>query len=153
MVNVKCKSEGGQSGGLPGSAKTQAVMRVLFSSLLVFVSLGMAGCAPDASAAANTAQEFHQALANSDLTKACDLLAPETRRKASSEGSTCEEYVEAAGLPSGGTVQKTETYGREASVAFDDDTIFLAISGRRWLVTAAGCTPREQLPYDCEIGG
>jgi hypothetical protein len=33
------------------------------------------------------------------------------------------------------------------------DVVFLTVSGADWLVTAAGCTPRPERPYDCQVSG
>jgi hypothetical protein len=41
--------------------------------------------------------------------------------------------------------------GRQAQVRLGGDTVFLARSGDGWVVTAAGCDPRPDRPYDCEV--
>ena len=35
----------------------------------------------------------------------------------------------------------------------DKDTLFLARFDQGWRVTAAGCTPHGDLPYDCTVKG
>ena len=54
----------------------------------------------------------------------------------------------------GGTevvVEDVHVAGRQAQVVTATDTVFLALSGDAWVVTAAGCTPRDDRPYDCEV--
>lgn len=42
--------------------------------------------------------------------------------------------------------------GGQAQVRTAGDAVFLALSGDRWVVTAAGCEPQGDRPYDCEVG-
>ena len=35
----------------------------------------------------------------------------------------------------------------------DGDVVFLSMFGNRWLITAAGCQPRGDRPYDCTLKG
>ena len=59
----------------------------------------------------------------------------------------------AANLADARQVQDTQAFGRGAQVLMDDDAVFLALFDDRWLITAAGCTPRGDLPYDCTLKG
>ena len=80
------------------------------------------------------------------------MLTPHAREQTQGK-STCEEHLASLGMPSGGAVLRTERYGRSALVVFDDDTMFLTVTGSGWQVTGAGCSARGELPYDCEVGG
>jgi hypothetical protein len=116
--------------------------------------LALSGCAPDGTAAADAAQEFHQALDASDWSGACAMLQPDTREKTAQEqGSTCEDHLRNLQIQEPGTVMRTEIYGRSAFVEFEDDAVFLAAAEGGWKVTAAGCTPNGEAPYTCEVGG
>lgn len=131
-----------RAGKLPG----------LMKAGLVVVVLAVSGCAPESAGAAAAAQEFRRAAAAGDTSAACSMLSPKAREKAAASG-TCEEQLASLQLPTTGAELRTARYGRNAMVEFDDDTIFLTASGSGWLVTGAGCKPRGELPYDCDVGG
>lgn len=116
------------------------------------VLLAVSGCAPDSAGAAAAAQDFRRAVAAGDASAACSMLRPKVREKTAA-GSSCEDQVKSLQFPGGGTVLRTETYGRNAMVEFDDDTVFLTVSGSGWQITGAGCTSQGESPYDCEVGG
>lgn len=116
------------------------------------VFLGVAGCAPDSGGAGRAAEDFRRAVADGDPSAACSMLSAHTRDEAAATTS-CEEELESLELPSDGNVLRAESYGREAIVEFEDDTIFLTVSGSGWQVTGAGCEERAGSSYDCEVGG
>jgi len=116
--------------------------------------LALSGCAPDGTAPADAAQEFHQSLSGSDWSAACALLQSGTREKTAQEQeSTCEDHLRNLQIQEPGTVTRTEIYGRAAFVEFEQDAVFLAAAEGGWKVTAAGCTPNGDAPYTCEVGG
>jgi hypothetical protein len=84
----------------------------------------------------------------------CELLAPATRTALESDGSApCADVIGELPLP-GGDVTAVEVWGRDAQVRLDGgDVVFLTGTGAGWRVTAAGCEPRGELPYDCEVDG
>jgi hypothetical protein len=114
--------------------------------------LALSGCAPDGTAPADAAQEFHQSLSGSDWSAACAVLQSDTREKTAQE-STCEDHLRNLQIQEPGTVTRTEIYGRAAFVEFEQDAVFLAAAEGGWKVTAAGCTPNGDAPYTCEVGG
>jgi hypothetical protein len=123
-------------------------------AVVLAASTLLTGCAlsPDASAAADAAESFHAAVAAGDGSAACDLLAPATADELEqAQAAPCADAVLSADLVEGGTAVDSHAYGRQAQVVLTDDVVFLTVSGGRWLVTAAGCTPRHERPYDCEI--
>lgn len=112
------------------------------------------GCAPEGTAAADAAREFHQALSGSEWSAACALLQSDTRDKTAREQeSSCEDHLRNLRIPEPGTVTRTEIYGRAALVEFENDAVFLAAAEGGWKITAAGCTPNGDAPYTCEVGG
>ncbi|MEU1117626.1 hypothetical protein [Streptomyces sp. NPDC005879] len=46
-----------------------------------------------------------------------------------------------------------DVFGRQARAVTDRDTLFLSSFPGGWKVTAAGCTPRPEKPYQCLIKG
>jgi hypothetical protein len=106
-------------------------------------------------AAAGVAQRFRVAMSEDAGSAACDLLAPVTRRELEHASDLpCQRAVMAEGIPAGRSAALgSDVYGDQARVRFDGDTLFLAQFTGGWLVTAAGCTPRGELPYECTIKG
>lgn len=128
----------------------------LVVTLLSFLALatGCASAGPELAQVGSAAQLFHAALAGSEPQAACELLAPGTLKGLEeSAGASCPKALADAGLPDATTVTTTDVYGTNARVVLEGDTVFLARFGTQWKVTAAGCTPRPGLPYDCVVKG
>ena len=88
----------------------------------------------------------------------CSILEPGTVEELeSSDDAACEYTILHMGLPSGGEGRTAEAFGRGAIVELDNDTVFLVGDGNGdvhgWRVTAAGCEPRPERPYDCTVKG
>ena len=119
--------------------------------------LAMAGCAGQGSVedepAAQTAQRFARAV-TSDPATACGLLAPQTRVELEGEGGSCAGALPQRDLPEdAGSVREVKVYGKDAVAYLERDTVFLARFDDGWRVTAAGCTPNGDRPYDCDVEG
>jgi hypothetical protein len=61
-------------------------------------------------------------------------------------------------LPRVDRVVDVDRYGREGSTRLqgaggEGDTYFLSRFQQGWLVSAAGCEVRGELPYDCDVEG
>jgi hypothetical protein len=124
------------------------------ASLVVGVAAALAGCGSAGSAAGDAATAFYQAVKTGETSKACDLLAPETRRELEqTEKAACEDALTRVELPTVDQAVGAERFGLHAQVRFDNDTAFLAEYDNGWKVVAAGCTDRDPLPYDCVIEG
>jgi hypothetical protein len=122
----------------------------LLGSLVLLTGCSSLGAGPAHAAAA--AVRFHRVVAAGDDATACDLLAPRTSEEvAKSVGQSCPKALAGAGLPRSTTARTTDVYGGNARVVLDGDTVFLSRFGAQWRVTAAGCTPRQDLPYDCDV--
>lgn len=105
-------------------------------------------------AVTDAAEKFVRVTDADDMATACALLAPTVREElADDPGPTCADGLAQADLPFAGEVRATAVYGRQAQVTLDGDTFFLRSSPDGWLVTAAGCTPRTDRPYDCDVKG
>lgn len=123
-------------------------------ALLVVLLGGCSSLNPGTSQAADTAREFHALLAAGQETQACGLLIP-TAIEALEEGKpgSCAEKLAELKLSKASSIVDSRAFGRNAQVELDTDTVFLTVSGGTWKVMAAGCTPRGERPYDCEVEG
>ncbi|MEU6530197.1 hypothetical protein ABZ869_13510 [Streptomyces sp. NPDC046928] len=97
---------------------------------------------------------FERALDAGQPQRLCAALAPATKEELeqSAEGR-CLRAIGEQDLPSAGPVRRVDVYGEQARVVLAHDTVFLAHFPTGWKITAAGCTPRPQRPYQCEIKG
>lgn len=83
----------------------------------------------------------------------CDLLAPATLAAFERDVSAaCAAAVQDLPLE-GGSVESVEVWGGNAQVRLTGDTVFLTETTAGWRVISAGCTPRAEAPYDCEVDG
>lgn len=118
--------------------------------------LPVAGCAgqgsADDSSAAAAALRFTHDLAASP-SEACGLLAQQTLKELEDSQGACPSSLPGLDLPRATAVRSTEVYAKDAIVRLDKDTLFLAKFDQGWRVTAAGCTPHGDLPYDCTVKG
>ncbi|MET8161354.1 hypothetical protein ABZT47_33770 [Sphaerisporangium sp. NPDC005289] len=83
---------------------------------------------------------------------ACSLLAPSTAEDVGSGEGGCAKAILRLGLPAGQGAGTARVWGDEAQVRLADDTVFLHRFAHGWLVRAAGCTPRGERPYQCDVG-
>ena len=128
--------------------------RVRYAASLVCVA-ALTGCSgqgrTEKGTAAEAAREFSAAAA-SDPGRACELLAPKTREELEADGP-CAESLSAKQLPQAQAVRAVEVYAKDAIVHLDQDTVFLGRFDSGWFVTAAGCAPDGERPYDCDVKG
>lgn len=119
--------------------------------------LVLAGCAGQGSVedrpASDAAEHFTRAV-RSDPAAACGLLAPQTRVKLEDEQGPCRTSLPESKVPQdAGSVREVKVYGKDAVAYLERDTVFLARFDDGWRVTAAGCTPNGDRPYDCDVEG
>ena len=138
--------------------RTRTVRRRWWSLMaLVSVLPVMASCAslgPDPVTAGTTAAAFHRAITDRDGAAACALLAPETLAEVEqTTGDSCDQAILTQDLPDAQSVQDSQAFGRGAQVVLDGDVLFLAVFDGQWRVTAAGCEPDGNRPYDCTVKG
>ncbi|WP_081237270.1 hypothetical protein [Streptomyces viridosporus] len=97
---------------------------------------------------------FERALDAGQRARLCAALAPSTREELEQAAkSRCEQAIGEQDLPRAGAVRSVDVYGDQARVVLEHDTVFMARFPDGWKVTAAGCRPRPQQPYQCEIEG
>jgi hypothetical protein len=119
--------------------------------------LALTGCSSvgdRSDAASAVAVRMLQAVSAQDGATACGLLAPDTAAEVEqSADQPCAEAILDEDLPRPGTLTGAEVYGQQAQVRLSDDTVFLAAFPGGWRVTAAGCRPQGEKPYDCTVQG
>ncbi|WP_231135141.1 hypothetical protein [Motilibacter deserti] len=122
---------------------------------VILLGLACAGCAGSRGDAAETAAtRFAQALQSQDGESACAALAPATLEELEQdEQQECAEAITAQELNDAGTAVGVDVFDGQARVRLEHDTYFLSRFDDGWRVVAAGCTPREGLPYDCTVKG
>jgi hypothetical protein len=103
---------------------------------------------------------FYDAVEARDGQVACDLLLPDAAESLEEDAEApCATAIvedpkigrELAHRAADAVVTEVRMAGRQAQVVTTSDTVFLARSGERWIITAAACEPRPQRPYDCEV--
>jgi hypothetical protein len=121
---------------------------------MLLLASGCAGLNPGTTEAAAAAQQFHQLLDAGNGAAACGLLAPGTLEEIENGApGSCAHKLPRLGLDPASGVLESQAFGREAQVRLGGDTVFLTRSGGRWVVTAAGCTSRNERPYLCDVKG
>jgi hypothetical protein len=132
--------------------KPVGLIAVAVAATLAATGCGGPGGREDAASA--VAVRLLDAVDRGDGAAACATLAPETLADLEkSADQPCDQAVLDEDLPAPGTVTNTNVYGQWAQVRLDDDTVFLAVFPGGWRVVAAGCQPRGDRPYDCELQG
>jgi hypothetical protein len=119
------------------------------------VASSMSGCGGlDAAeeGAAAVATEFHESV-DGDPRAACALLAPGTLSELEGSAGPCGQVLPEQDLSEPGQVRRVEVYGRDAWVEVGADVVILARFPSGWRVTAAGCRPVPERPYDCVLKG
>lgn len=128
--------------------------RLLSVACLLLLTAACSVAGPDAGDAGVTVTAFTTALASGDGAEACALIAPATVESLEQDSGTgCATAVLGLGIATGTADLSARAYGRQAQVRTADDVVFLARSGDTWRITAAGCTPRGDRPYDCSLEG
>jgi hypothetical protein len=125
---------------------------VLASTVVVLAGCGSVDDRGDA--AASVAARMLTAVQAGDGAGACAALAPDTVSELEeSAGKPCAEAILDEDLPAPGEATGSDVYGQWAQVRLTSDTVFLGVFPDGWRVVAAGCTPRQEQPYDCTLQG
>jgi hypothetical protein len=128
--------------------------RALTVPMVLLVLTGCASVGDRGDAAAAVALRMLTAVQNDDGAGACAALAPDTLAELEeSAGQPCAEAILDEDLPQPGEVSESQVYGQWAQVRLTGDTVFLGVFPGGWRVVAAGCTPRGERPYDCDLQG
>lgn len=116
--------------------------------------LPLVACASSQQAPALEAtRTFQSAVASGDTATACALLAEESRGNLeAASASPCSTSLPRLTLAAD-PPQSVEVWGDNAQVRTATDVLFLAKFSAGWKVTAVGCRPRPDKPYDCKVEG
>jgi hypothetical protein len=114
-----------------------------------------AGCGapPGQDEVRGVARDWLAAAQARDVARMCRLLSPAAAESAATGDETCQQAVGDIDLPGGGSVGEVELWSDEALVRTGSDTLFLVQLADGWHVNAAGCRPRGDRPYDCDVEG
>ncbi|MQA78809.1 MAG: hypothetical protein GEV10_10095 [Streptosporangiales bacterium] len=121
--------------------------------VVVAVAVLCAGCGQsvDAAAVRESAQAFLGAVRMQDGARACEVFAQKVVDDLTAGGGTCADELAQRSLDGDATISAVAVWGDRAQVKTSGDTLFLARYGAAWRVTAAGCRPRAEGPYECEV--
>ncbi|QTD98409.1 hypothetical protein S1361_13700 [Streptomyces cyanogenus] len=145
----------GNSSAVPVEVSLPRWRRTGLTAFLCAVCLtGCATLGERETAASRAAVRFEESVRRGDGPRGCAALAPQTRQEVEqSAESPCAKALPDEQLPYGGAVREVQVYGRQAQVVLDGDTVFLSAFPAGWLITAAGCVPRPEQPYQCKVKG
>ncbi|MFH8487217.1 hypothetical protein [Streptomyces longisporoflavus] len=129
--------------------RTGALAAALLAALT-----GCGGVQEREGAAADAVLRFQESLHGPDTRRGCAQLAPGTRDELEQTTELpCARALSDAGLPTAADVRTVDVYGRQARVVTARDTLFLSSFPGGWKITAAGCTERPEMPYQCLVKG
>jgi hypothetical protein len=122
--------------------------------LVLAAMVPLAGCTPaQQPAALAAATTFQSALGAADTPRACALLSDEARGNLeAAAAASCPAALTRLALPDDEPAT-IEVWGTDAQVRTSGGVLFLAEFAAGWRVTAAGCQPRTDRPYDCRLEG
>jgi hypothetical protein len=122
--------------------------------LLVLAVLPGCGTGADDRDARSAATRFEAAIQAHDGAAACDQLSDDASSKLeSSEKKPCGKAILSIELKPSRAVVETSVWVTSAQVRLAHDTLFLDETPRGWKISAAGCKPQPEKPYDCELEG
>jgi hypothetical protein len=105
-------------------------------------------------AVGDVAEQFYFSVSRGNGAAACALLVPSTRSElAQSSGESCDKAILEEVSDARSDEDVVEVFGTMARVEYSGDTVFLTRLPDGWHVLAAGCTPRHDAPYDCDVKG
>jgi len=127
----------------------------LWGVLAVAVLAGLAGgCGTDPSSAhaRRAVQTFYAALERHDGAGACEELSDDTRSSLeTSEKKPCDQAVFSLGL-SPSSIAAVHVYVTSAEATLTrGEAVFLDQTPQGWKISAIGCKPQHERPYDCEL--
>jgi hypothetical protein len=115
----------------------------------------LSGCSgtPHRSAVTAAARAFVQHVRAGEGDAACALLTDDARSSVpGATDQTCAKAITNV-KEQGSGVGRVAVWGDAAQVRIGTDVVFLRRMAGHWLVSAAGCKPQPDGPYDCEVGG
>ncbi|MDQ3934459.1 MAG: hypothetical protein M3340_07490 [Actinomycetota bacterium] len=124
---------------------------VIVAGIAAAVAIGLARGSDDG-AAGETVERFARAIQSRDGAAACrELTGPARSALEEQERRPCEEAIVELEL-SGGEVTHVDVAETSAAVDLSEgDRSYLDDTPSGWRISAAGCKPRPNLPYECEL--
>jgi hypothetical protein len=123
------------------------------------ICLAGAGCGTkdDERSVATVADRFYSALRAHAGDRACAQLSTNALNALeSASGRACAQAITALKLPGLSTAHSTvylDSARAEVAGAEPGEAAFLDRTALGWRISAAGCTPKGDGPYDCELEG
>jgi hypothetical protein len=146
----------------PRLGTTRAVItspRAMSVTALVVCLLAGAGCGTkdDERSVGTVADRFYSALRAHAGDRACAQLSTNAvKTLESASGRSCAEAINKLKLPGVRTAHSTvylDSARAEVAGAEPGEAAFLDRTALGWRISAAGCTPKGDGPYDCELEG
>jgi predicted small lipoprotein YifL len=131
------------------------MMRMWLGVLLICgTAVSLAGCGQKTPGpATRVAEQFVQAVQSKNGRLACSLLTETARSSVTgATDATCPDAIVGV-QDSGSDVHEAQVWGDTAQVRIGSDVLFLRQLDTGWKVSAAGCTPQPEGPYDCDVQG
>lgn len=158
MAPPKLGVTGASEGYLSGVKMTMGRARWAPAAGTVILVAGLAGCSQGGRGSpvgpTHAVETFEAALKRGDAGAACELLAPPTRKELEqSESEKCAKALPGQDIPATTSEADVDVFGDEAIARVAGDVLFLTNVGGTWMVSAAGCKPQPDQPYDCEVKG
>lgn len=122
--------------------------------LVVVLGLAVSGCGSGGSEdnARRSVERFFAALERRDGRAACRELSPEAASAvARAEKKPCGTAVLSLGITPA-PIRRVRVYVDAAQAKLGGGgVVFLDETSAGWRISAAGCKPQREMPYDCEL--
>jgi hypothetical protein len=119
----------------------------------------VAGCGTsnDDRTVGSVTNRFYDAVRAHAGTRACNQLSKNVvDALESASGRSCEQAITNLDLPGTGSAATTvylDSARADVRGASPGEAVFLNRTTRGWRISAAGCKPKGDAPYDCELEG
>jgi hypothetical protein len=123
-------------------------------ALTLLLAAMASGCGTDSSAAhaRHAVRVFYAALQRHDGAAACQVLSDDTRSSLeTSEKKPCKEAVFSLGLSPSRVVAVRVYVTSAQAVVSGGEAVFLDQNPDGWKISALGCKPQHEQPYDCQL--
>jgi hypothetical protein len=119
---------------------------------MILLATGCGG-SPEIGPVQDVTARFESALTANDGPAACSLLAAEAiRRLRDLRPEGCAQALPTLALPAS-PPGSAQVWGDTAQIRTTTDTVFLRRFPDGWRIIGAGCTPRDERPYQCKVDG
>jgi hypothetical protein len=143
----------------PGTTPRVSLARCVASLAALLTCTVGAGCGTgdDERRVRSVTDQFYAALRGRAGERACAQLAENTvNALESASGRSCAQAITALQLPgrrAAGSTVYLDSARADVAGAAQGEAAFLDRTARGWRISAAGCRPKGDGPYDCRLGG